>query len=298
LEKKVVGAYRETAAGEILEDEGLFEEEEEDETGALAIGEFADVLGEDYLGLRALGIAAEFGLSNLSIPKKLLKGKKGQNKPMAALPSEPPLPYPPPPPFVPFRAGDIDDQIGLLKPYYHNRIASLVTSSAPPIATHPAPLPGPVLGPSPLSVNSSLPPPTLPPGNQSASHSNTSDPPSAPVQAPPPPDLILPDDVPNPSQLKMSPIGQIMKSSGGSGGSKKKGKVAVEGGVGSGAGGNVVPGAVAAAESSAVPVAVGMSGSRLSESGTPKKKGATGVGTGNGRKKTVPPLFPQPMVVR
>jgi transcriptional activator SPT7 len=92
------------AAGEILEDEGLFEEEEEDEAGALAMcvysflkvdlliglffffffsGEFADVLGEDYLGLRTLGIAAEFGLSNISIPKKLLKGKKGQNKPTA-----------------------------------------------------------------------------------------------------------------------------------------------------------------------------------------------------------------------
>ena len=50
---------------------------------SLRSGEFADVLGEDYLGLRALGIAAEFGLSNLSIPKKLLKGKKGQNKPTA-----------------------------------------------------------------------------------------------------------------------------------------------------------------------------------------------------------------------
>lgn len=91
------------AAGELLEDEGLFEEEEDDETSALAMyvscvyyfpvnsltvfslrsGDFADVLGEDYLGLRALGIAAEFGLSNLSIPKKLLKGKKGQNKPTA-----------------------------------------------------------------------------------------------------------------------------------------------------------------------------------------------------------------------
>jgi transcriptional activator SPT7 len=116
---------------------------------------------------------------------------------------------------VPLRAGDIDDQIGLLKPYYHNRIALLVASSAPPIAVPPAPLPGPVLGPSPLSVNPSLPPtPTLPPGNQPASHSSMSNPPPAPVQAPPPPDLILPDDIPNPSQLKMSPIGQIMKSSG------------------------------------------------------------------------------------
>jgi transcriptional activator SPT7 len=213
----------------------------------------------------------------------------------SAKPSEPPLPYPPPPPFVPLRAGDVDDQIGLLKPYYHNRFALLVASSAPSIAVPPAPLPGPVL-PSPLSANPSLPPPTLPPGIQSASHGNTSNPPSAP------PDLILPDDVPIPSQLKMSPIGQIMKSGGASGGTKKKGKVVVEGSVGGGAGGNVAAGAAAAAAAagpSAVPVTVGMSGTRLGESGAPKKKkGVTGVGTGNGRKKTVPPLFPPPMVVR
>ena len=125
-------------------------------------------------------------------------------------------------------------------------------------------------------------------------------PPSAPVQAPPPPDLILPDDVPNPSQLKMSPIGQIMKSSGASGGAKKKGKVVVDGGVGNVAGTSAaVAAAAAAVGASAVPVGVGMSGTRISESGAPKKKkAATGVGTGNGRKKTVPPVFPQPMVVR
>ena len=123
-------------------------------------------------------------------------------------------------------------------------------------------------------------------------------PPSAPVQAPPPPDLILPDDVPNPSQLKMSPIGQIMKSSGASGGAKKKGKVVVDGGVGNVASTSAAA-AAAAAGASAVPVGVGMSGTRISESGAPKKKkAATGVGTGNGRKKTVPPVFPQPMVVR
>jgi transcriptional activator SPT7 len=119
LEKKLVGAYRETVrpqfsnlcsytqhlfqtAGELLEDGGLFEEEDEEETGALAMyvfltlislskadmlssGEFADLLGEDYLGLRELGIAAEFGMSNLTIPKRLLKGKKGQNKPTACV---------------------------------------------------------------------------------------------------------------------------------------------------------------------------------------------------------------------
>lgn len=44
-------------------------------------GNFADSFGEDFLGLRELGIAAEFGLSSLTIPKKLLKGKgKGNLK--------------------------------------------------------------------------------------------------------------------------------------------------------------------------------------------------------------------------
>jgi hypothetical protein len=73
--------------------------EDEEEAGALAMcvwsplpslfsgvvltdvwdrGDFADMLGEDYLGLRELGIAAEFGMSSLSIPKRLLKGKKGK----------------------------------------------------------------------------------------------------------------------------------------------------------------------------------------------------------------------------
>lgn len=40
-------------------------------------GGFTDDLGEDFLGLKELGIASEFGLSSLSVPKKLLRGKKG-----------------------------------------------------------------------------------------------------------------------------------------------------------------------------------------------------------------------------
>lgn len=39
-------------------------------------GGFTDDLGEDFLGLKELGIASEFGLSSLSVPKKLLRGKK------------------------------------------------------------------------------------------------------------------------------------------------------------------------------------------------------------------------------
>ena len=88
----------------------------------------------------------------------------------------------------------------------------------------------------------------------------------------------------------MTPIGQIVKSSGAGGGTKKKGKAVVDGSTG----GNVVAGA--AAGSSALPVAVGMSGMRLADSGAQKKKkGATGVGTGNGRKKNAPPLLPPPV---
>ncbi|KAF7350023.1 SAGA complex protein [Mycena venus] len=72
LGKKLVGAYREVTAVDVLDDEGLFEEEGE----ALAMGDFADTLGENYLGLRELGIAAEFGILSLSIPKKLLRRKR------------------------------------------------------------------------------------------------------------------------------------------------------------------------------------------------------------------------------
>ncbi len=42
-------------------------------------GNFADSFGEDFLGLRELGIAAEFGLSSLTVPKRLLKGKNKGN---------------------------------------------------------------------------------------------------------------------------------------------------------------------------------------------------------------------------
>lgn len=215
------------------------------------------------------------------------------------------MPYPPPLPFVPLTAADVDDQIGLLKPYYHNRIALLVASSAPPIPVAPAPLPGPVLGggigPSLLSFHPSVPPPppTLHPGNNPASHNTHSNLPPNPLPPPPPPpDLVLPDDAPKASQLKMGPIGQIIKSSGTGGGTKKKGKVAVEG-VGCAAVNAVAD--AAGVGPSTLPVAVSMSGTRLTDSGAQKKKkAATGVGTGNGRKKNAPPPGPtgQGMVMR
>lgn len=41
----------------------------------MGLGGFSEAFDEDFLGLRELGIAAELGLSSLSVPKRLLKGK-------------------------------------------------------------------------------------------------------------------------------------------------------------------------------------------------------------------------------
>jgi hypothetical protein len=47
----------------------------------LSRGGFTENFGDDFLGLRELGIADEFGLSSLSIPKRLWTGKgKGETK--------------------------------------------------------------------------------------------------------------------------------------------------------------------------------------------------------------------------
>ena len=40
-------------------------------------GNFAESFGDDFFGLKELGIADEFGLSSLTVPKRLLKGRKG-----------------------------------------------------------------------------------------------------------------------------------------------------------------------------------------------------------------------------
>jgi transcriptional activator SPT7 len=39
-------------------------------------GNFADELGEDFLGLRDLGIAREHGMDSLSVPTSIFYGRK------------------------------------------------------------------------------------------------------------------------------------------------------------------------------------------------------------------------------
>ncbi|KAG6806356.1 hypothetical protein H0H92_011606, partial [Tricholoma furcatifolium] len=203
------------AACEVLEDEGLFEEEEEEETGVLAMGDFADALGEDYLGLRELGIAAEFNMTSLSIPKKLLRGKKAQkSNNSSAKPTEPPPPYPPPPPFILLKGSRVEDQIGLLKSYYQSRFEQLALSQVTP--SIPAPLPGP---PGPSDLQQPIPYPPVP----------QPQPTKPPLES-----LILPDDPPNPVNAKMGPLGQIVR--GGPAGATTKKKKTSGGGTGSGGG--------------------------------------------------------------
>ena len=107
LEKKLANAYNEAvssipvvkpyicsdvyiqASGEAWDDEALFKEEDEEEEGEFVMGNFADSLGDDFLGLRELGIAEEFGLSSLSVPKKLLKGKNKGAKELTVYVTQP-----------------------------------------------------------------------------------------------------------------------------------------------------------------------------------------------------------------
>ncbi|KAI0074871.1 hypothetical protein K474DRAFT_1499959 [Panus rudis PR-1116 ss-1] len=223
LDKKLTAAYSEATAGDMWDDDALFKMEDEEEDAEFVMGNFAESFGEDFLGLRELGIAHEFGLSTLSVPKKLLRGKnKAQPGPSAAKPNEPPPPFPPPPPFIPLDSKNVDSQIGLLKPYYQQRISSLaqpapVQPIAPPppppaIGILPPPLPGPMLsGPSyPNQPPQAMPPPFAP----------APAPVPAPTQSPPP--VILPDDPPPPAHTKIGPIGQIVKTNPSAATSKKK----------------------------------------------------------------------------
>lgn len=89
--------------------------------------------------------------------------------------------------------------------------------------------------------------------------------------------LVLFDDAPNPVQVKMGPLGQIIRSGGGGTGTKKKKAAPTGSGAGSGAG------------ASGGTTGGGGGGGEVNGTATtsPKKKktGMVGVGTGNGRKK-------------
>ncbi|KIY51471.1 hypothetical protein FISHEDRAFT_36889, partial [Fistulina hepatica ATCC 64428] len=242
LEKKLSNAYRDITSVEEIDDEGLFTMNDEDETSALAMGDFADVLGEDYLGLRELGIAAEFGIANLTVPKRLFLGKKAKGALVHnGLPKEPPLPYPPPPPLECLDSAHLDEQIGLLQPYFRERIEAI------------RPLPTTV-----VSTPAALPIPSLP----SVFIPSLSGPSLPGMTQPPRPPVVLPDDVPAPSQTKVGPLGQIIRPSVAT--KKKKSQDGDRGSVGT-------------AAADAVPT--------KKEPAPKKKKANQGIGSGNWKRQ-------------
>ena len=191
-------------------------------------GGLGDILGggEDFLGLRELGIEAEFGLKSLSIPKRLWKGKttaedrtapdrcvhrydpdlRNNIATFSANAGEPPPPFPPPPAFIPLEPHKVDSQIGLLKNFYQERFTALAMSSAP------APPPDVIATNLPIMPAIPLPAPS----SLAASASG----PLIPLLSVP---LVLPDDSPNPSRTKIGPLGQVIVTNPTTG-NKKKGK--------------------------------------------------------------------------
>ena len=110
----------------------------------------------------------------------------------SAKPTEPPPPFPPPPPFVPLDSKTVDNQIGLLRAFYHERLSAV---SAPPSA-------------QPLGAA----PQHIPPGYPQHI-------PVSPDSATP---VILPDDVPSAVHTKIGPLGQVIKNAPSAAASKKK----------------------------------------------------------------------------
>ncbi|KAG9086127.1 Transcriptional activator spt7, partial [Ceratobasidium sp. 370] len=107
LERKLTQAYIEQAGASAIEEDGLFDEENEE----FALGGFTEELGEDFFGLRELGLERELGLTSLAIPKRLLRGRRDNSANAASTNREPPLPYPPPASFIPIHTANLDSHI-------------------------------------------------------------------------------------------------------------------------------------------------------------------------------------------
>lgn len=128
LLRKLRSSYREqfnlsTERG-VIEDEALFRDDGE----ALVAGGFAEGLGDDFFGFRELGLDRELGVNGLTVPTRLFYGRArggasglGRGTGGAGA-KENVLPYPPPPEPVPLIAAAIAEQIGLLQPFYQEKL--------------------------------------------------------------------------------------------------------------------------------------------------------------------------------
>jgi len=193
----------------------------------LCSGTWADYTGEDVMGLKDSGIAAEFGLVSLTVPRRLWKPKKVAAAKQRSVRTSclrfaltlavsvdetEAVRYPPPSPFIPLQTKGIDKHIGLLRHYYQDRITKLALPAKMPTPPPPPPPIQEPAPPTPVVAKESTPPsaalaPVVPafvfdPYNPSAlAIGGTSGPAvawSPPPSAPPPPAPVA-EEVPQPS---------------------------------------------------------------------------------------------------
>lgn len=212
LEKKVHSAFGELGGTDALDDAALFGEdgeEGEEEDGAYVMGDTFDELGEDFLGFRELGIASEFNLQTNRIPAKLLKRRRAaKDAEKDKKDGPPPLPYPLPPPFEPLATEEIDEQIGLLRDFYREKLDRLM--GPPPPAPGDILMLQPQLQPQPNTTIPGVLPPipgVLPPP---PTHIPGVSFPTGPIAIPPP--AFVPDDPIPTARSKVGPLGQIVSA--------------------------------------------------------------------------------------
>ena len=81
-------------------------------------GDFAEELGEDFFGFKALGLDSEFGMASLSVPLHLLHSRlhTTYSGPVAAAPTTDI--FPPLPPLERITIGNVHEQVGIVKNFF------------------------------------------------------------------------------------------------------------------------------------------------------------------------------------
>lgn len=93
-------------------------------------GDFAEELGEDFFGFKALGLDSEFGMSSLSVPLHLLHTRLYNNQPSQVVQGPSTDILKSLPPLKPVTLESINDQIGLIRNFF---LAKLHANSDQPL---------------------------------------------------------------------------------------------------------------------------------------------------------------------
>ncbi|KAL8640046.1 MAG: hypothetical protein Q9228_002987 [Teloschistes exilis] len=90
-------------------------------------GDFADDFGEDFFGFRELGLDKELGLASMAVPLHLLQNRMHsahQSQNPGTLSSSHPSALAPPAPLTPITIDNIANQIGLVQPFFRDKLAA------------------------------------------------------------------------------------------------------------------------------------------------------------------------------